>query len=205
MNDQKQTGRIPRKFRGVLMKPAPSTDGLEAGVSRWLINQAQTYNLSYLLAYADDGVIWGRIENGDLTTSHDVDSDVSPPLHVQTLRQCRLFSEDEGELFVWRTVDGWQARFVQDKSADKPWALDEDYVLWGDHYERSQGRFTLVVEGAQGLRHAVPRSLEKSDFRNEYHPLRIQVRHYLREDKDTGRLFIAYSRLVKVFKDFKED
>ena len=38
----------------------------------WLEGQAKTYKLKYLLAHADDGVIWGRVDKkGHLRTSYD--------------------------------------------------------------------------------------------------------------------------------------
>jgi hypothetical protein len=43
-------------------------------LKQWLIKQASESNLRYLLAHADDGVIWGRFD--DLGTGH-------PPCLIQ--------------------------------------------------------------------------------------------------------------------------
>lgn len=63
-----------------------------------------------------------------------------------------------------------------------------------------QTGFTLVEDGRQGLRHAVPievpdRAFSPSGSRRRKRPLRLQVRHYIKYDKD-GHAYTALSRLV---------
>lgn len=171
---------------------------LENDIRNWLLNQGKRYVAKYLLAHAEDGVIWGLIDDNGLQTSDTVAPHISPPLCVSSLLQCRLFSE-EGELLIWRTDHGWRARLVQDEPNSEVGALDEDYVLWGNGCEGGKDPFTVVVEGVQGLRHAVPISLPQTHFDDKKHPLRITVRHYLEENPNTGQFFIGYSRLVKLF------
>lgn len=174
-------------------------------VKDWLQGHAAAHNLRWLLAHADDGVIWGRVgANGILVTSRDaaqgqtVLQNVCPPLRAETLQQARLFSE-EAELLLWRDGDNtWHARLIRQpvagETAKFTAAIDEPQILWGTDPQPLDNGFTLMSDGAQGLRHAVP--LEVGGRFNEMtRPLRLWVRHYLAED-DHGFTQIVASRLV---------
>ena len=41
---------------------AVQMDGFADEPTRWLSQRMRTHKLKYLLAHADDGVIWGRLE-----------------------------------------------------------------------------------------------------------------------------------------------
>lgn len=161
----------------------------------WLERQPD----AYLLAHADDGVIWGRLKNKQLSTSKDVIkaeyADVCPPLRTATLQQVRLFSED-WESLLWPTLEGWQHRQIIDGSGDKKLTtFDEHQLLWGDYSIKLENDFTLLEDGVQGLRHAVPLPV---DFSQQAGRVALKVRHYLHEDSETGVNMIAHSRLVNI-------
>ena len=169
----------------------------------WLAGQARRRGLSYLLAHADDGVIWGWMDGPDLLLSHQPFPKISPELREPTLQQARLFGPD-AELMVWRDGEGcWQARLLCDENEcdenapDAPWCFDEAQVLWGDRREGEASLgFTLVSDGQQGLRHAVPPPDGEIIFPEPgYRPLRLGIRHYLEPDED-GMLVIVHSRLT---------
>lgn len=168
-------------------------------VREWLQTQANRHRLQWLLAHADDGVIWGKIaENGQLITADNVAPEVSPPLRLETLQQARLFAED-GELLLWRDGDnGWHARLLRQPADDEPptftEAIDELQILWGTDPKPLGNGFTLMSDGAQGLRHAVP-LVVSGKYSEENRPLRLWVRHYLKDD-DNGFTRISASRLV---------
>lgn len=163
----------------------------------WLQEHAAYHKFKWLLAHADDGVIWGRVDNGKLISSDSVVPDVSPPLRAETLQQARLFSED-GELLLWRDADNkFYARVIR-KPADGEIptfteTIDEPQILWGTDPTPKQNGFTMMSDGAQGLRHAVPLGVSGT-FNEETRPLRLRVRHYLQEDA-TGFNRIVASRL----------
>jgi CRISPR-associated protein (TIGR03984 family) len=172
-------------------------------VKKWLQKQAGIYGLKWLLAHADDGVIWGRIDNGELITSDTVAPEVSPPLRTETLQQGRLFAT-HGELLLWRDGDNhWHARLIRDADNDETskWqeAIDEFHILWGTHAQPLCHGFTLMIDGIQGLCHAVPIELV-GEFSKENRPLRLCVRHYIEEDED-GFARIVASRLVDLKKE----
>lgn len=159
----------------------------------WLSDQANHYGLRYLLAHADDGVIWGRIDDGILLTSHEVAPDISPKLREVTLQQCHLFSE-QGELLLWKADRGWQARLIRTTAETGLDSINEAHILWGDTVERLTNDFTLMIEGEQGLQHVVPIPVTAKDAKN--HQLRLCVRHYIDYDKNSGEARLALSRLV---------
>lgn len=173
----------------------PTTNLID--VKEWLQTQGATYGMRWLLAHADDGVIWGRVDNGRLIASDSIAPKISPPLRPETLQQARLFSHS-AELLLWRDGDNkWHARLIREPAVgEKPTfteAIDEPQILWGTDPQSFASDFTLMSDGGQGLCHTVP--LEVSGkFDERTRPLRLWVRHYLAED-DGGFTRIIASRL----------
>ncbi len=155
-----------------------------------LVDLARRHGLRWLLAHADDGVIWGEILESGLHLSSDAFPEVSPPLRTVTLQQARLFGS-QAELLIWRDGAAWRARLIRDISAEQEGEkfCEETYLLWGTHVEERRNGFALLREGRQGLRHAPPLP------ENAKPPARLRVRHYLAYDED-GQAYIACSRLV---------
>lgn len=195
------------------------TDFDPGNLINWLESQAKTHNLTYLLAHADDGVIWGLVdENGRLLTSYETlhksqaqekwdgpriaaAKQNLPQLRIEMLWQARLFAE-QAELFIWKDGDGaWQGRLIKDVTDGETAAwresFDEPQMLWGTHGTQLKYDFTLLEDGAQGLRHAVPVPLKLSNDPTRFGettPPRLVVRHYLNKD---GFAQVVASRLVK--------
>jgi CRISPR-associated protein (TIGR03984 family) len=157
----------------------------------WLHEQAaQAAQGTLLLAHADDGVIWGKVVDGTLLTMPQ-----NTPLRAETLQQARLFNA-QGECYVWRDGDGkFYARIITDSEGAPIECFDEPQILWGDRAELVDHGFTMMSDGAQGLVHYVPIQVTKA--RAGKRPLRLTVRHYLKQD-DNGFVRVAYSRLVKL-------
>ena len=181
------------------IQPIEVDESFSQAPDTWLMDQAQCHGLRYLLAHADDGVIWGRVDSDDLHTLHGIVTQ-SPQLRAVTLQQCRLFGPS-GELLVWRDQTGWRARLATD-SADSPTdRFDEDQLLWGTDVERSVDGFTLVRDGAQGMRHAVPIPVTKQQL--EQRQLRLRVRHYIAYNEEDGEARVTLSRLVNLLPEAK--
>jgi CRISPR-associated protein (TIGR03984 family) len=165
-------------------------------LKEWLEKQAQEHKLKYLLAHAEDGVIWGRFDADRLITSGDVFSSF-PQLRSQTLQQCRIFGE-HGEVMLWKTGQKWKTRTINDTNQSDR-LPDEHQILWGTKSEKVKDGFTIVADGQEGLRHAVPLAdIPFDQNKNLYRPLRLTVRHYLEEDEDTGVVRVYLSRLVNL-------
>lgn len=173
-------------------QPIPVDDLFADAPAQWLTAQAQKYDLHYLLAHADDGVIWGRFDADGLHTSHGI-APQSPPLREVTLQQCRLFGP-RCEVLIWRDSPNWRARLVTDGADAKEW-YDEDQILWGTTVKPCKDGFSLVSEGAQGMRHAVPIAVTEKDLADRR--LRLRVRHYITYNQD-GEATVTVSRLVQL-------
>jgi len=157
---------------------------------------AQRYGLSWLLAHADDGVVWGACVDTDSGLRLAVQP-TPPTLRLTTLQMARLFAP-HAELLLWR--EGiWRARLVRDHVQGEEArpdgtmllneAFDEAQILWGDRTTRAgtvEGvAFVTMSDGAQGLRHTVPLAVPLG--RHDKRPLRLHVRHYVAEDGGTLR------------------
>lgn len=165
----------------------------------WLAQQMSA-NMPWLLAHADDGVIWGKWqENGSLLLSSDVFGDpamypsIAVPLRAVTLQQARVFGP-AGDLLVWRTGGGFTARLLVDDQLELDALPKEEHLLWhlGNRVKTDQeAGFAVLQEGQQGQRHAppvIPQGRQRP---------RLIVRHYVDYD-EKGQAFIALSRLVNL-------
>lgn len=170
----------------------------------WLRQQAKVE--SWLLAHAIDGVIWGRVNESHLVTSHEVAATVSPPLRLETLQQLRLFNPAY-EVRLWRdqTTDQWWTRKIEEGSpaALKVEAFDEQQLLWGTYATSLSDGFVLLEDGAQGLRHVIPPFPGSEQLNGELgartdeaiRRVHLKVRHYLTEDA-LGVNLVTMSRLT---------
>ncbi|MEH2030746.1 MAG: CRISPR-associated protein Csx19 [Nostoc sp.] len=163
--------------------------------------QSSEYNLKYLLAYAEDGVIWGYFDSeGNLITPTEPEELFPqckfPLFRYETLQQCRVFGDSE-EIMFWRTEDGLKAILIKDNQDTE--FIPEQHILWGTQAEQVRDKFTLVSDGSQGLRHAVPLlSIEFNKTEKLYRPLYLVVRNYIDDDPKTGLARIYLSRLVSI-------
>jgi len=182
----------------VVQADTPAVDGVERDLMSWLHPLGRDYSVRWLLAHADDGVIWGRwTEDGVDVLGTRLEgrdpmyrSDFSyPELRASTLQTLRAFGPS-AEVLLWRDGDGaWRARLVRDaregEKARFAEAFDEEQILWGTKGKPiGDGMFVEMSDGAQGLRHAVPLPGAAGDHGTNVRPLRLCVRHYVAEDKD---------------------
>jgi CRISPR-associated protein (TIGR03984 family) len=185
-------------------KPIEDTQNIidTTHLKNWLKAKAQAkeYKLQYLLAHADDGIIWGEFRGDDCKLVTSGDDCVFPQLaklRLCTLQQCRIFGE-KGEVMLWKVGQNWKARLIKDEHLSEYDYIAEEQILWGTQSEgQPKKNFTLVSDGSQGLKHAVP--LINIRFNNEqknlYRPIRLVVHHYIDYD-DSGVARIYLSRLV---------
>lgn len=164
--------------------PASALDDL-AG---WLTGQARE-GMCWLLAHADDGVIWGEVRDGRLALAGESFPALAVALRAETLQQARLFGP-AGELRLWRADGGLRQHLITDEQLLDATALDEQQWLWGKAEVERDG-FTLLREGAQGMLHAPP----LTDVPLETGRVALHVRHYLTHD-DRGQATISLSRLA---------
>lgn len=170
---------------------------------QWIKQKVQSseYNLKYLLAHAEDGVIWGYFDSeGNLITPTEPEELFPqckfPLFRYETLQQCRVFGDSE-EIMFWRTEDGLRAIVIKDNQDSE--FICEQQILWGTQAEQVRDKFTLVSDGSQGLRHAVPlQNIEFNKTEKLYRPLYLVVRNYIDYEQQTGLARIYLSRLVSL-------
>lgn len=176
------------------------TTRLTADISAWFQGQPIVGDNAWFLGHADDGVIWGRIQDNQLITSDSAFPRVSPPLRITTLQQARIFGQN-AEVRLWRDNTEFKACRLEDQPNNGSVAFDEANILWGTQLEGKDNGFSLMSDGRQGLSHAVPLDIPETAFNANggmTRPLRLKIRHYLSYDKD-GQARIALSRLVKLY------
>jgi CRISPR-associated protein (TIGR03984 family) len=163
-------------------------------LKQWIEVQQKKYQLKYLLAHAEDGIIWGRFESGQLVTAEQL-WDRSPGLQPDSLQQCRIFGKN-AEVMLWRKEEGWQARVIQEEQKKIDCLIIEKQMLWGNKIEKRDKGFTLLADGQQGLRHAVPITGISIDptSKSSPRPVYLHVKHYIEYDH-VGIALIRYSRL----------
>ena len=106
---------------------------------------------------------------------------------------------------IWRVEDGFKGRHLKDNTeADTPSSMksfDEDRILLGNYLESVQNGFSRVSTG-DGRQQAVPLECSADKFRNsdgkKLWPLKLTVRHYFEQEKETGAVRVAVTRFVKV-------
>jgi len=146
------------------------------------------------LVHADDGILWGLVQNGQYLWP----SQSTVQFRRETLQTMRLFNTN-CELYLWRIGNGeFRLRSIIDDQPDEQPIdyFDEDQILWGTHPDALDQTFTRMADGAEGLQHIVPIPVKQR--KNGERPLRLTVRHYLHSDAN-GLTRIAYSRLVNLF------
>lgn len=196
-------------------KPIEDTQEIidNCALYNWLQTKAKQYQLQYLLAHAEDGVIWGKFDkHGNLTTANPPKDFLPrleelfpnynlPILRSHTLQQCRIFGE-KAEVMLWKVGQNWKARSIEDGYLSKDDYICEKQILWGTQPEEEHKKgFTLVSDGSQGLKHAVP--LTGITFKGkDSRPLRLQIRHYIDYD-ESGVARIYLSRMVNLDFDRK--
>lgn len=163
----------------------------------WLECQAPSVSAQtpYLLAHAEDGIIWGRFDSEQLTTAENIFRKPKynlPELRLLTLQQCRIFGVN-GEILLWRMSETkFKWRFIGNPNEDK---IPESQILWGTNGIK-EGDFTLLWDGSQGFKHAVPFADIELKGDRLVKPVRLLVHHYIKYEEETGLARIYRSRLV---------
>jgi len=184
---------VERKITSGLREGEEVTVPQAANLCAWLTAEAKVRGLRWLLAHADNGIIWGELRDDTLHLSSEAFGPAELRLDAATLQQARLFGK-LGELRVWQGPNGLLAYALRDGAGEPADFIDEAYLLWGwaaNPPVTSKG-FIELVEGRQGITHAPPLSAAPS----EQQRASLLVRHYLVEAQDSGAVRVVDSRLV---------
>jgi len=179
--------------------PCTYNPEVDSDLKDWLTKKAESLGSPvWMLAFADDGVLWGKLNDQKILLT-------SGSLNWIKLQTLHLFGK-LGEFRLWRVGQQFAGCLILDcaglaDSENEPW-FDRGYVLWGTQVDIPGDDFSVISDGRQGLRHAVPLRLNKQT-RLSSHPLRILIRNYLAEDQD-GQVYVCCSRLLSVINQLEE-
>jgi CRISPR-associated protein (TIGR03984 family) len=163
------------------------------------------------LAHCDDGVTWGRVDDGKaVLSSEQFPNWKTPSPHAKNLQQLRAFGL-EGELLLWRDEDNFtehKGRILTDvhnaRRTGPTRPKDECYLIAARRAiagaNSSKDGFTVVTD-VDGRIQVVPLPLTDQDFEEGKFPLRLRVRHYFTTDEENGCVRIAASRLVDLIQE----
>lgn len=165
----------------------------------WITKQMDEKKLTFLLAFADDGVIWGRMDNGVLSivreASEKKDKE-SVELRDKTLQQAYAFNEDMEVRLFRDEMNQWKAYEVRD--VDESRVIVESQILWGEKLDENDqptrpGFMRLLAE-----RKGIPPQIYpiKEDFDPTKQCVRLEVHHLVEYDEQTGEAYIKASRLA---------
>lgn len=161
----------------------------EKALNNWLLDRSNEFKLTYLLAFAEDGVIWGKVDDQlALSSQAYPEEDKFPPLTPLTLQSLRLFGQN-GEILLWREDGAFKARILEEGDGDPSQYREYELLLWGAAEKENAPKppFSLYREGAQGFLHAPP-----VDFKRAA----LVARDYLDQDGESGQVYVRWSRLV---------
>ena len=144
-----------------------------------------------LVGHAYDGVIWGVVKNGTVTTARDRIGAEGTQLRSETLLRLHIF-DDKHELRVWRSDGKLSACLVAEApegDVDFAGFSDERYeLLRQPQKSRSLTADEFVrFDGLAGQLHTPP---------GQPVPRWLKVRHYYTKHTETGLLREAEHRLL---------
>jgi len=173
----------------------PQNDDVRA----WLLLQLNGKDSKTLLAFADDGVIWGRWDGKALIIAHEVDP-TCPKLRGETLQQAYLFdSNEEVRLFRDELGNKWKAKTISSDASDLDRVIVEKQILWGDKLDKEENQperhdFMRLLAERKGISPQVFPIKEKI---NSSQCVKLEVHHLVDYNKD-GEAYIVASRLARL-------
>ncbi len=182
--------------------PAPTDNN----VREWIAGQMKENNLTFLLAFADDGVIWGRMDNGSLVIAHETTQKEErknyTELRGKTLQQAYAFS-DKMEVRLFRDeLNAWKALKIEDEGE----VITESQVLWGDKLDKDENQpthpgFMCLLAERKGI---PPQIVPIKDDLDATKCVRLEVHHLVKYNED-GEAYIEISRLAGLTVDRKAE
>ena len=165
--------------------------------------QKNAKNGDILLAYFQDGVLWGKVIDDELIYPK------TPEFNDSAFLRAFLFNETR-ELRIIKTLEGLIKAFESYEKEDyqgDDFSFDRNYLLWGDKiaYPQPEGcpkGFTCVEMGQRGIRQVLPVSeseLVKKD--KKIHRPVLKLRYYAKtsqRDADKGNYHIYARRLLGI-------
>lgn len=160
--------------------------------SKWLVAQPPVGDSAWLLAYADDGVIWGEVKAGKLIQAYEIFGESFPKLEAETLQHAHLFGS-LGEIRIFRQAGKLKAVRLEEEEDEECDAFTRSYILWGDKQKNEKDGWSWVEDGQLGIHQALPLSYPVGKRGRIF---RLEVRYYLQYEPDHGQASVGASRLL---------
>jgi CRISPR-associated protein (TIGR03984 family) len=162
--------------------------------------QKNAKNGDILLAYFQDGVLWGKVIDDELIYPK------TPEFNDSAFLRAFLFNKTR-ELRVIQTSEGLKAfeSFEHEGYQGDDFSFDRNYLLWGDKIANPQPKgcpqgFTLVEMGQRGIRQMLPFSeSELTQKDGKVHRVVLNLRYYAKasqRDADQGNYHVYARRLL---------
>lgn len=184
-------------LRRIPLDHPPLTEAIANEVLELRPEAARRDPRMWMLAFADDGIIWGRVSDGTLRTSPDHGDWRCPRLRPRTLWRLHLFGES-GELRMQRAGNEFRAEWLAEDADPEASYLDELRLLIGQEVPTPGEALPgppepdfVLARGMAGEIHTPPLSLPEMRRRSA-----LRVRHFLHADPDTGMLRVHDTRIV---------
>lgn len=159
-------------------------------IRAWVEKQMETNKLTTLLAFADDGVIWGDWDGKKLITSHEVDPEYAE-LRDLTLQQAYLFNTKMEVRLFRDEIGNWKAFQLEDSGE----IIQESQILWGDKPNEKKSTHPAFISLLAERKGIPPQLIPIKASLNEDECVRLAV-HHMVEYTDAGEAYIAISRLA---------
>lgn len=192
--------------------PADHTSALawlNWAVAREAAAPTDSKGIQWSLAFSYEGVTWGKFiaDASKWQWGSDFFPDNCPTPTLSKLTEIRLFGENQ-EMHIWRSGEEWRGRMLKDaisldeRNEFRP--ADERRLIRADRmFKMDPSGFSCVSDNT-GVQQIFPMECRQEDFLNGYWPLRLKIRNYFSEDRESGAARITATRLVGLKKEVKE-
>lgn len=170
-------------------------DGFCDNPLNWFMDQPSVGDFSWLLAYADDGVVWGKICNGKLMIANNIFGESFPKMNTKKIHFVRFFGH-LAEIRVFQKDSIFSAVRLEDEPNDKL-SFIRSYFLWGNSVRDVKDGWTFVEEGQHGIFQAIPIEIPHLND-NKTTRLKIRIRYYLDFEKEHGQAKVVGNRFVGI-------
>lgn len=110
------------------------------------------------------------------------------------LQKIRVFNQDK-EVFIWRTEEGFKGRLRVDEQGKGTFVVDANQVLWGTKAEKKNSDFTILTE-ERGTELILPFPYSKLEgVDDEKNRVFLKTRNYI-GDNDIGQATYVDSRFL---------